>query len=79
MAGGGVLTRKDLERMEDAGCDGALVASAVHAGRITAEDVAAEGTHAAMGIVDAGAKKTLQLTIEVPVEDMARLTTAPAL
>jgi len=40
-AGGGILTRKDLERMEDAGCDGALVASAVHAGRITAEDVAA--------------------------------------
>src|SRR6185295_12316487 len=26
-------------------------------------------------IVDAGAKKTLKLTIEVPVEDMARLTT----
>jgi uncharacterized protein related to proFAR isomerase len=40
-AGGGVLTRKDLERMEDAGCDGALVASAIHAGRINAEDVAA--------------------------------------
>lgn len=40
-AGGGVLTRKDLERMEEAGCDGALVASAIHAGRITAEDVAA--------------------------------------
>lgn len=39
-AGGGVLTRKDLERMEDAGCDGALVASAIHAGRINAEDVA---------------------------------------
>jgi phosphoribosylformimino-5-aminoimidazole carboxamide ribotide isomerase len=41
LAGGGVLTRKDLERMEEAGCDGALVASAIHAGRITAEDVAA--------------------------------------
>lgn len=41
LAGGGVLTRKDLERMADAGCDGALVASAIHAGRITAEDVAA--------------------------------------
>jgi phosphoribosylformimino-5-aminoimidazole carboxamide ribotide isomerase len=40
-AGGGVLTRKDLERMEEAGCDAALVASAIHAGRITAEDVAA--------------------------------------
>jgi phosphoribosylformimino-5-aminoimidazole carboxamide ribotide isomerase len=40
-AGGGVLTRKDLERMGDAGCDGALVASAIHAGRINAEDVAA--------------------------------------
>jgi phosphoribosylformimino-5-aminoimidazole carboxamide ribotide isomerase len=41
LAGGGVLTRKDLERMEDAGCDGALVASAIHAGRIGADDVAA--------------------------------------
>jgi phosphoribosylformimino-5-aminoimidazole carboxamide ribotide isomerase len=41
LAGGGVLTRRDLERMEDAGCDGALVASAIHAGRIGADDVAA--------------------------------------
>jgi phosphoribosylformimino-5-aminoimidazole carboxamide ribotide isomerase len=41
LAGGGVLTRKDLERMEDAGCDGALVASAIHAGRIGSEDVRA--------------------------------------
>ena len=41
LAGGGVLTRKDLERMEGAGCDAALVASAIHTGRINAEDVAA--------------------------------------
>ncbi len=41
LAGGGVLTRRDLERMEDAGCDGALVASAIHAGRIGTDDVAA--------------------------------------
>ncbi len=41
LAGGGVLTRKDLERLEDAGCDGALVATAIHAGRIGAADVAA--------------------------------------
>jgi phosphoribosylformimino-5-aminoimidazole carboxamide ribotide isomerase len=41
LAGGGVLTRRDLERMEEAGCDGALVASAIHAGRIGREDVAA--------------------------------------
>ena len=41
LAGGGVLTRKDLERMDEAGCDGALVASAIHAGRIGAEDLAA--------------------------------------
>jgi phosphoribosylformimino-5-aminoimidazole carboxamide ribotide isomerase len=41
LAGGGVLTRKDLERMEGAGCDGALVASAIHAGRIGADDVLA--------------------------------------
>jgi len=49
LAGGGVLTRKDLERMEEAGCDGALVASAIHAGRITAEDVAALRHVAAVG------------------------------
>jgi len=40
LAGGGVLARRDLERMRDAGCDGALVASAIHAGAITASDLA---------------------------------------
>jgi phosphoribosylformimino-5-aminoimidazole carboxamide ribotide isomerase len=39
MAGGGVLARRDLERMRDVGCDGALLASAIHAGRITAGDL----------------------------------------
>lgn len=41
LAGGGVRTRQDLERMAAAGCDGALVASAIHAGQLGAEDVAA--------------------------------------
>jgi uncharacterized protein related to proFAR isomerase len=41
LAGGGVLTRLDLERMRDTGCDGALVASAIHTGRLTASDLAA--------------------------------------
>jgi phosphoribosylformimino-5-aminoimidazole carboxamide ribotide isomerase len=41
LAGGGVLTRLDLERMRDAGCDGALVASALHNGRLSAADLAA--------------------------------------
>jgi phosphoribosylformimino-5-aminoimidazole carboxamide ribotide isomerase len=40
LAGGGVLARRDLERMRDAGCDGVLVASAIHAGAITAADLA---------------------------------------
>jgi len=40
LAGGGVLTRGDLERMRDAGCDGALIASAIHSGRVTASDLA---------------------------------------
>jgi phosphoribosylformimino-5-aminoimidazole carboxamide ribotide isomerase len=40
LAGGGVLTRRDLERMRDAGCDGALIASAIHSGRVTASDLA---------------------------------------
>lgn len=41
LVGGGVRTRADLERMRDVGCDGALVASALHSGRLTADDVAA--------------------------------------
>jgi phosphoribosylformimino-5-aminoimidazole carboxamide ribotide isomerase len=40
LAGGGVLTRRDLERMRDTGCDGALIASAIHSGRVTATDLA---------------------------------------
>lgn len=39
LAGGGVLTRRDLDRMRDAGCDAALVASAIHSGRIGAVDL----------------------------------------
>jgi phosphoribosylformimino-5-aminoimidazole carboxamide ribotide isomerase len=41
LAGGGVLSRRDLERMRDVGCDGALIASAIHTGRLTAADLAA--------------------------------------
>ena len=39
LAGGGVLTRRDLDRMRDVGCDGALVASALHTGRVSASDL----------------------------------------
>jgi phosphoribosylformimino-5-aminoimidazole carboxamide ribotide isomerase len=58
LAGGGVLTRLDLERMRDAGCDGALVASAIHSGRLTAADLAAvsqsgqSGTSASWYVAD---------------------------
>jgi HisA/HisF family protein len=41
LAGGGVLARRDLDRMRSAGCDGALVASAIHRGAITSADIAA--------------------------------------
>jgi phosphoribosylformimino-5-aminoimidazole carboxamide ribotide isomerase len=41
LAGGGVRAARDLDLMLDAGCDGALVASAIHAGEITAVDVVA--------------------------------------
>ena len=41
LAGGGVLARRDLDRMRSVGCDGALVASAIHSGTITSADVAA--------------------------------------
>jgi len=40
LAGGGVSSGADLDRLAEAGCDGALVASAVHAGHVTAADVA---------------------------------------
>jgi phosphoribosylformimino-5-aminoimidazole carboxamide ribotide isomerase len=41
LAGGGIVARKDLEELRRAGCAGALVASAIHSGTITADDVAA--------------------------------------
>ena len=41
LAGGGIGTSRDLARLADAGLDGALVASALHDGRIQREDVAA--------------------------------------
>jgi phosphoribosylformimino-5-aminoimidazole carboxamide ribotide isomerase len=40
LAGGGVRGQEDLARLADCGCDGALVATAVHEGRIGAAEVA---------------------------------------
>jgi phosphoribosylformimino-5-aminoimidazole carboxamide ribotide isomerase len=39
LAGGGVRGPEDLARLAEAGCDGALVATALHDGRIGAEDL----------------------------------------
>jgi phosphoribosylformimino-5-aminoimidazole carboxamide ribotide isomerase len=39
-AGGGVRGPDDLERLADAGCDGALVATALHDGRLRSRDIA---------------------------------------
>jgi phosphoribosylformimino-5-aminoimidazole carboxamide ribotide isomerase len=58
LAGGGVLTRLDLERMRDAGCDGALVASAIHNGKLSPADLASvsrsgqSGTSASWYVAD---------------------------
>jgi phosphoribosylformimino-5-aminoimidazole carboxamide ribotide isomerase len=52
LAGGGVLTRADLERMRDSGCDGALVASAIHTGRLTAVDLASVARSGQSGTSD---------------------------
>jgi phosphoribosylformimino-5-aminoimidazole carboxamide ribotide isomerase len=41
LAGGGVREFEDVERLAGAGCDGVLVASALHDGRLSAADVAA--------------------------------------
>jgi phosphoribosylformimino-5-aminoimidazole carboxamide ribotide isomerase len=40
LAGGGVRDLDDLRQLAEFGCDGALVASALHDGRLTAADVA---------------------------------------
>ena len=40
IAGGGVRGLDDVVRIADAGCDGALVASALHDGRLSAAEVA---------------------------------------
>jgi phosphoribosylformimino-5-aminoimidazole carboxamide ribotide isomerase len=40
MAGGGIRDWNDLERVAAAGCDGALVASALQDGRLSAQDLA---------------------------------------
>ena len=41
LAGGGIATIEDLAALRDAGCDGALVATAVHDGRLPIEALAA--------------------------------------
>jgi phosphoribosylformimino-5-aminoimidazole carboxamide ribotide isomerase len=41
LAGGGIGGRRDLDQIRDAGCDGVLVATAIHTGRIGAADVSA--------------------------------------
>jgi phosphoribosylformimino-5-aminoimidazole carboxamide ribotide isomerase len=41
LAGGGVRGPDDIARLEDAGCDGVLVATALHDGRLGADEVAA--------------------------------------
>ncbi len=41
LAGGGVRGLDDLRRLAGAGCDGALVATALHSGELSAADVAA--------------------------------------
>jgi phosphoribosylformimino-5-aminoimidazole carboxamide ribotide isomerase len=40
LAGGGMGHREDLGTLRDAGCDGVLVATAIHTGAITAADLA---------------------------------------
>jgi phosphoribosylformimino-5-aminoimidazole carboxamide ribotide isomerase len=41
LAGGGIHSGRDLTRLSDAGGDGALVASAIHDGRLSGADLAA--------------------------------------
>ena len=41
LAGGGIASPRDVERLADAGCDGALVATALHDGGLQREDIEA--------------------------------------
>ena len=41
LAGGGIGSARDLDRLADAGCDGALVATALHDGRLAKEHIEA--------------------------------------
>jgi phosphoribosylformimino-5-aminoimidazole carboxamide ribotide isomerase len=43
LAGGGVRGQEDLAHLADCGCDGALVATAIHDGRIGAAETAKYG------------------------------------
>jgi phosphoribosylformimino-5-aminoimidazole carboxamide ribotide isomerase len=43
LAGGGIRTRHDIDRLEAAGCDGILLATALHDGSIGAADLAPYG------------------------------------
>ena len=43
LVGGGVRTREDLQRLADAGCDAALLATALHDGRVKRADLDAVG------------------------------------
>lgn len=48
LAGGGVGGPEDLVRLAAAGCDGALVATALHDGRIGVSEIAAAARHASV-------------------------------
>ena len=50
LAGGGVRGADDLARLAAAGCDGALVATALHDGRIGAAEIAAVATDSRDGL-----------------------------
>jgi phosphoribosylformimino-5-aminoimidazole carboxamide ribotide isomerase len=44
LAGGGIGGRHDLDRIRDVGCDGALVATAIHTGLVGGEDQSSAST-----------------------------------
>ena len=44
LAGGGIGGGQDLDRLRDAGCDGALVATAIHTGQLGAADQSSAST-----------------------------------
>jgi phosphoribosylformimino-5-aminoimidazole carboxamide ribotide isomerase len=68
LAGGGVRGLKDLESLAGCGCDGALVATALHDGRLGAADLMAALKHQLQGAPNRGDRRTMLTPQNTPTD-----------